>query len=137
MRWEKETSVPTIETIKKLAVLYDVSVNYLLEIPESQTAHPLAENHEHEKESHLIEKKREYQYEIPFYLIVTIISSFIYPLGIIVLLSALIWSRNKKVPIVFYIVIAICLILDIINCTIVINGMFFHIGDTSTITPIE
>ncbi len=137
MRWENGASVPNVEIIKKLAELYDVSVSYLLEISESQTNPSLLENHEHEKASQSIEKKKEYQYEIFFYLIVTIISSLIYPLGIIVSLSALIWSRNKKVPIVFYIIIEICLILDIINCAIVINGMFFHIGDTSTITPIE
>ena len=135
LRWENGTSVPSIEIIKKIAELYDVSVNYLLEIPESQTSHAPTENQD--KAIHPIEKKKEYQFEIFFYLIITIISSFIYPLGIIVSLSALIWSRNKKIPKLFYIVITVCLILDIINCAIVVNGMLFHIGDTSTITPIE
>ena len=135
MRWENGTSEPSIEIIKKLAELYDVSINYLLEISEKQT--PPAPVEDPDKAIHPAEKKKEYQYEIFFFLIITIISSFIYPLGIIVSLSALIWSRNKKVPTLFYIVITVCLILDIINCAIVINGMFFHIGDTTTITPIE
>ena len=134
-RWENGTSEPSIETLKKLAELYDVSINYLLEISENQSSPAPVEAPD--KAIHPAEKKKEYQYEIFFFLIITIISSFIYPLGIIVSLSALIWSRNKKVPTLFYIVITVCLILDIINCAIVINGMFFHIGDTTTITPIE
>lgn len=35
MRWENGASVPNVEIIKKLSELYDVSVNYLLEIPEN------------------------------------------------------------------------------------------------------
>lgn len=35
MRWENGTSEPSIEIIKKLAELYDVSINYLLEISET------------------------------------------------------------------------------------------------------
>ncbi len=56
LRWENGTSEPGVETLKKLAELYDVSVNYLLEISENQAAPAPVESPD--KSVHPAEKKR-------------------------------------------------------------------------------
>ena len=70
MRWENGASVPNVEIIKKLAELYDVSVNYLLEIPENNKES--IQKSSNISDLPLKEHQAEYHYETFLFLILSI-----------------------------------------------------------------
>ena len=127
LRWENRTSEPGVETLKKLAELYDVSVNYLLEISENQAAPAPVESPD--KSVHPAEKeKEEYQYEIFFFLILSILSVAVAPVGLLISIVSIIWARKKRIPKLFYLVVTICLLINIWNCIMIFQMFFLDIG---------
>ncbi|HJD04282.1 MAG TPA: helix-turn-helix domain-containing protein [Candidatus Mediterraneibacter caccogallinarum] len=127
LRWENGTSEPGVETVKKLAELYDVSVNYLLEISENQAAPAPVESPD--KSVHPAEKeKEEYQYEIFFFLILSILSVAVAPVGLLISIVSIIWARKKRIPKLFYLVVTICLLINIWNCIMIFQMFFLDIG---------
>ncbi len=126
IRWENGTSEPNAETIKKLAELYDVSINYLLEISEaSQEGIQKSSDH---SDLPLKESQTEYPYEIFFFLILSILSVAVAPVGLLISIVSLIWATKEKTPKLFFLIVAICLIINIWNCIMIFQMLFLDIG---------
>lgn len=126
MRWENGTSEPSIEIIKKLAELYDVSINYLLEI--SETSKEGIQESSNHSDLPLKETQTEYHYEIFFFLILSILSVAVAPVGLLISIVSIIWVRKKRIPKLFYLIVVICLLINIWNCIMIFQMFFLDIG---------
>ena len=127
--WDGKTGLlsQALKHSKKLAELYDVSVNYLLEISENQAAPAPVESPD--KSVHPAEKeKEEYQYEIFFFLILSILSVAVAPVGLLISIVSIIRARKKRIPKLFYLVVTICLLINIWNCIMIFQMFFLDIG---------
>lgn len=126
LRWENGTSVPSVEIIKELAKLYDVSINYLLEISD--------DNKESIQESSNIsdlplkEHQSEYRHDTFLFLILSILSVAVAPIGLLISIITLIWAKKKKTPKLFFLIVAICLLINIWNCIMIFQMLFLDIG---------
>ena len=133
-RWENGSSVPGADIIKKLAELYDVSVNYLLEIPEKEYAN----NHlDQAGENISTNTFKEYGSEMLFFLILDIVSIFVSPIGLVVSVVSLLWAKKRKFFKPFYFIAIPCLMLNIWNCFVIFNAFFSLLGGQGTIIPLE
>ena len=126
MRWENGASVPNVEIIKKLAELYDVSVNYLLEIPENNKES--IQKSSNISDLPLKEHQAEYHYETFLFLILSILSVAVAPVGLLISIFSLIWAKKKKTPKLFFLIVTICLIINIWNCIMIFQMLFLDIG---------
>lgn len=133
-RWENGSSVPGADIIKKLAELYDVSVNYLLEIPEKESVHNQSiQENEIISESSL----KEYGFEMLFWLILNIVSISVSPIGLVISIISLLWAKKRKFFKLFYFIAIPCLMLNVWNCFVIFNAFFSLLGEQGTIIPLE
>lgn len=130
-RWENGSSIPGADIIKKLAELYDVSVNYLLEIPEKEYAY-----NQSTQENEIISESpfKEHGFEMLFWLILNIVSISVSPIGLVISIISLLWAKKKRFFKPFYFIVLPCLMLNIWNCFVILNTLFFHFGGQPSIS---
>lgn len=109
--------------------MYDISIDEIIkddEVIKKRKKEIIQEKEEVES------PKKESKNEIMFMIIVTIVACIIPSLGIVVSIVALVQIRKKKeCSFGVKLIIIFCLILSLTNLFVLLNNMYFHIGEVT------
>ncbi len=131
-KWENGHAYPDVITLKLLCDLYQVSIDEMLKNDE------ILEMKQKEiglKEEDIEPSKKEHvkNDEFLFIIVVTITSCLIPFLGVAV--SLLVFIRaikgQKKYSLSIKLIVFLCLILSLVNSFIILNNIYFHIGEAT------
>lgn len=128
-KWENGHAYPDVISLKLLCDLYDISMDEIIkddEVIKKRKKEIIQEKEEVES------PKKESKNEIMFMIIVTIVACIIPSLGIVVSIVALVQIRKKKeYSLGVKLIIIFCLILSLTNLFVILNNMYFHIGEVT------
>lgn len=124
-KWENGKSTPDIYTLKNLSALYNISID------------ELTQNHtiQMDKETTSDSEIKKYL-ETLIFIILSVLSINIPIIGILIPIFILVYSyRKKKINKLIFIVLCICIIIELYHSFVILNHYYFNLG-TSTIEPL-
>ena len=129
-KWENGHAYPDIISLKLLCDLYDISMDEIVKDDE------VIQKKEKEiiQEKDMVEShKKSENNETMFMVIVTIVACLIPSLGVAVSIFAIIQilRKKKEYSLGVKLIIIFCFILSITNLFVILNNMYFHIGEVT------
>lgn len=129
-KWETGRAYPDVISLKLLCDLYDISMDEIIkddEIIQKKKKEIIQEKEEVESPN------KESKNEIMFMIIITIVACTIPSLGIAVSIFVIvqILRKKKEYSLGVKLIIIFCLILSITNLFVILNNMYFHIGEVT------
>lgn len=130
-KWENGHAYPDIFNLKLLCDLYEISVDSLLK--DDEEIGKISIKDCEEEKTHA--KQYDKNVEMLFLLVIMIVSCIIPFLGVPVSLAVLIYKKkmNKSYTIIFNVILILCLVLSLVNSLILLNELYFHIGEATII----
>ena len=128
-KWENGRGYPDVYNLKLLCDLYEISVDQILKDDERLKDITGKEETEMKIEKEDYSKK----IEMLFMIVVMIISCLIPFLGVAVSIVVFVHiiKNPKEYATSIKIILAICLVLSLINSFIILNNLYFHMGEAT------
>ena len=123
-RWETGRTYPDIENLVLLGEIYGVSLDFLLKDSSTESSKEIPVE---AKDDYLTNEKN---YE-SFFIIATALISCTVPIVGLILNTGLIFFsiiRKKKLSFFFWLILVMCLVVNLTNTFIILNNTFFDIG---------
>ena len=116
-KWENDRVCPDINNLKSLSMLYKVSIDELV-----------GKSIEEERQPDHTEKVSKELVEMLLAVAVMLASTLIPPIGIAAAAVIFVKTRKNSYPKIFYILCLICFLVNIYNCYIIMDSLFFKFG---------
>ena len=130
-KWENGRGYPDVYNLKLLCDLYEISVDQILKDDERLKDITGKEKTETKTEKEDYSKK----IEMLFMIVVMLVSCLIPFLGVAVSVVVLIHIIKKpgEATMVVKLILVVCLVTGLINSLILLNELYFHIGEATII----
>ena len=127
-KWENGRGYPDVYNLKLLCDLYEISVDQILKDDER-----LKDITVQEKRAKTEKEDYSKKLEMLFMIVVMIISCLIPFLGVAVSIVVFVHiiKNPKEYATSIKIILAICLVLSLINSFIILNNLYFHMGEAT------
>lgn len=128
-KWENGRGYPDIYNMKLLCDLYEISVDAILKEDERFTGLSVQKDEHYKFEKEVYDAKLEQL----FIIVVMLVSCIIPFLGVAVSIVVLfhIIKKPRECSVAVKLIMVMCLVISLINSFILLNNMFFHIGEAT------
>ena len=131
-KWENGHAYPDLYNFKLLCKLYDLSADSLLK-NDDKFKDFFIQDEESEGEETIERESYNKKLEMLFMIVVMLVSCLIPFLGVAVSLVVLVHIVRKpnEVTMAVKLIMVVCLVISLINCFIILNDFYFHIGEAT------
>lgn len=130
-RWETDQSYPDLENLMALGQLYHVSIDELLGMEREEVIPEFAEKttveEEHPAEEENSAKRAELDRKEQGIVFACALASCLFPLLGVFVPGVLLWKyRKRKMGVLLKILLVLCVLVSMYNCTVWIQAIFFE-----------
>ena len=127
-KWETGKAYPDIDNLIILSELYDVSVDYLIKNNQESSLKKTVENPFQEKQEN--QSNNFFNHESFGIVVVTLLSCIVPLIGLFLNLGIILFCiiRKQKLSSLVWMILIVCLVINLINVGIILNNSFFNYG---------